>query len=472
MPDEVKLFNTLGRTIEKFQPITPSEVKLYCCGPTVYNYQHVGNLRTYVFEDVLAKTLRYAGYSVNHVMNITDVGHLVSDADDGEDKMAIAAKRENKKSHDIANRYTEIFFEHCDLLNIRRPNVICKATDHIQEMIDLIKQLEEKDIAYKSGGNVYFDVSKFPSYGDLAGLNLDDLKAGARITVDGNKRNPHDFALWFTKSKFENQELQWDSPWGTGYPGWHIECSAMAMRYLGDEMDIHCGGIDHIPVHHSNEIAQSEAASGKQFAKFWMHGGFLTSKAEKMSKSTGEFLTLDKLVERDIDPIAYRYFCYTASYRKELSWSWDALSGALNGLESLKSSVIEAKSNVDIETIPDKASSDRSIELRDKFKQAIFNDLNMPVALSVLRSAATDIHLDPHEKLSLLHEFDEVMSLGIKDWKYTKVEIPQEAQRLAMLRQTAREERNWQEADRLRDKLLDLGFTVKDSADGPVITGK
>ena len=339
MPEVVKVFNSLGRETQELKPLKKDHIGLYCCGPTVYNYQHIGNLRTYIFEDLLVRTLRYAGYKVNHVMNITDVGHLVSDADDGEDKMALASKREGKKSEEIASYYTDIFFKHCEMLNIEKPTIVCKATEHIAEMITLIKKLLEVGAAYQAGGNVYFDVSKDSDYGKLAGLDLEALQSGARIEVDSQKRNPQDFALWFTKSKFENQELQWDSPWGRGYPGWHIECSAMAEKYLGPEFDIHCGGIDHIPVHHTNEIAQSETASGKPFAHVWMHGGFLVVDKAKMSKSTGGFLTLDKINEEGLDPLAYRLFCLSGSYRKELSWSLDAVKSANTRLKKLRASL-------------------------------------------------------------------------------------------------------------------------------------
>ena len=319
---EIKLFNTMTRASEVLQPMSSEEVSLYCCGPTVYNYQHIGNLRTYIFEDLLVRTLRYAGYPVKHVMNITDVGHLVSDADEGEDKMLVAAKREGKSSMEIAEYYSKVFFEHCDWLNITPPTVICRATDHIEQMIAMIQEIEKRGYAYQSGGNVYFDVSKLDDYGKLAGLDLEGLRAGARIDVDKNKKSPLDFALWFTKSKFEKQELQWDSPWGRGYPGWHIECSAMSRCYLGESFDIHCGGIDHVPVHHTNEIAQNQGACGKDPAAVWMHGGFLVSDKEKMSKSKGEFLTLDLMKDKGHDPMAYRLFCLGAHYRRELTWSW------------------------------------------------------------------------------------------------------------------------------------------------------
>ena len=453
----VSLHNTLGRKLEEFAPLEPPKVSLYCCGPTVYNYQHIGNLRTYVFEDILARVLRKAGYQLKHVMNITDVGHLVSDADDGEDKMLLAAKREGKKSEELAEYYTSIFFDHCQKLHIIRPDVVCKATEHISQMISLIQRLQENGFAYQSAGNVYFDVARFERYGDLAKLDVSQLQAGARIDVDDNKRNPFDFALWFTQSKFENQELQWDSPWGRGYPGWHIECSAMAMHYLGETFDIHCGGIDHIPVHHTNEVAQSEAATGKPFAKFWLHGGFLVTGKDKMSKSAGEFLTLDKIIEKGIDPIAYRLFCLSASYRNELSWSWEALENSMSGLKKIKSTVLDLKA-----ASQGQASLDS--ELREKFYSACYTDLNMPKALAVFHEVLSNKSLTAADKLALLEDFDEVLGLGIASWETSS--IPEDVLKLASERDAARAEKNWALADELRDKLLAMGYTIEDSVSG------
>ena len=465
----IALYNTLSRRIEILNPLSPEQVGLYCCGPTVYNYQHIGNLRTYIFEDILVRALRLGGYSVRHVMNITDVGHLVSDADEGEDKMAVAARREKKSSLEIAEYYTKIFFEHCSWLNIKRPNVVCKATDHINEMIELIKQLEKSGAAYVSGGNVYFDVTKAADYGKLAGLNLDSLAAGARIEVDTKKRNAHDFALWFTKSKFEGQELQWDSPWGRGYPGWHIECSAMAIKYLGETFDIHCGGIDHIPVHHTNEIAQSETATSKPFARIWMHGGFLVVSGDKMSKSTGEFLTLDLLKEKGYDPLAYRLMCLTGHYRGELSWSFEALDSAAKTLQRLRSKILVLKSScagVDLTAVK---SSGQGAILLAKFDTAVLNDLNMPQALAALHETLGDDQIADPEKLILALYFDEIFGFDFKQLEKsdTKIEITEEMGQLLSDRETARKSRNFKEADRIRDIFLAKGFAIIDSADGP-----
>jgi len=464
-PKDVYLYNTLSRSVEKLETIEPGVVKLYCCGPTVYNYQHIGNLRTYIFEDLLVRTLAYAGYRVEHVMNITDVGHLVSDADEGEDKMALAAQRENKNSSELADFYTEIFFEHCSWLHIKKPSIVCRATDHIEHMLALIRQLEKNGFAYQSGGNVYFDVEKFQSYGDLAKLDLKKLQAGARIVVDEKKRSPLDFALWFTKSKFENQDLQWDSPWGRGYPGWHIECSAMAMHHLGTSIDIHCGGIDHIPVHHTNEIAQSEGASGERFARFWMHGGFLTVSKEKMSKSTGEFLTLDKLKDKGIAPLAYRYMCLTCSYRKELSWSWEALDGAAKSLEKLKAQVISLRRSIGSE--PDANLGQEAHVYLSEFKQELFSDLGLPRAVAVFHRALGDEKLSPAQRLLLTQEFDQVLGFRVASWQDSdSLEIPDEIVCLAQERQEARKARNWSRSDELRDAINSRGYIVADTKDG------
>ena len=464
---KVKLYNTMTRSADEFQPITPGKAGLYCCGPTVYNYQHIGNLRTYIFEDVLVRVLRRAGFDVTHVMNITDVGHLVSDADEGEDKMLVAARREKKSSLEIAKYYTDVFFEHCAWLNIQRPNIVCKATEHIAEMIAQVKQLEDNGFAYISGGNVYFDVAKDKSYGKLAKLDLENLQAGARIDVDSQKRNPLDFALWFTKSKFENQELQWDSPWGRGYPGWHIECSAMSTKYLGDHFDIHCGGIDHIPVHHTNEIAQAECATGETMANVWMHGGFLVTNKEKMSKSTGEFLKLDVVKDKGIDPLSYRLFCYSASYRSELVFSWEALEAADKTLNRLKQSVFAWREEAGASF--DGKISGSAEAYRQQFNQAIYDDLSMPRAMAAVHGAISDTNLSAADKLSLLLDFDSVLGFDIENWEAQELNIPAEVGDLVAQREKARAEKNWAEADRLRDAIQQLGFAVEDAAGGSII---
>lgn len=467
MPEQIKLFNTSTRSIDPLTPRVPGKIGIYCCGPTVYNFQHIGNLKTYIFEDVLVRTLRRAGYEVLHVMNITDVGHLVSDGDEGEDKMMVAMRREKKSSAEIAQYYTEVFLDDCDKLHVKRPDVICKATDHIQEMIAMNQAIERNGYAYFANGNLYFDVSKFPEYGRLALLDLEKLKAGARIEVDQNKRSPFDFVLWFTNSKFENQELQWDSPWGRGYPGWHIECSAMAQKYLGDQFDIHCGGIDHIPVHHTNEIAQTEAATGKKpSVSVWMHSDFMVINKQKMSKSTGGFLTLTDLINDNVPADAYRYFCLTASYRSQLNFSRDALDSAIESVKRLRNGVLRLLE----EGASQEALGARATEHKARFNEALFNDLNTPQALAALWGALGDKDLSASQRYSLLLDFDTIFGLDMGNWKQSEAEIPHEIQELLNSRIKARAEKNWAESDRLRDEITSRGFTVLDSKDGMKVT--
>jgi len=462
----VILFNTMTRGLTPLAPLNPGEVKLYCCGPTVYNYQHLGNLRTYIFEDLLSRMLIHANFKVTHVMNITDVGHLVSDADEGEDKMLLAQKREGKKSYEIAEYYTSVFLSDCSELNINRPTIICKATDHISHMIRLIERLIENGFAYVSAGNVYFDVSKNADYGKLSGQSLDSLKAGARIDVDSAKKSPLDFALWFTKSKFENQELQWDSPWGLGYPGWHIECSAMAMEYLGESFDIHCGGIDHIPVHHTNEIAQSECATGQKFASIWMHGGFLVESGGKMSKSKGEFLTLKVLKEKGYSPLAYRYLCLSSHYRNELSWSWESIEGAQNALNRLKTRInaLEvSKSSIESSRYSNNSETE---QCRLDFFKSLRSDLNAPQALSKMYDMLSNKNIINSDKGYLIAEFDSIFGLNLLEEDLVEEPPSNVIIELARSREKARQERNFTESDRLRDEILKLGFIIEDSPQG------
>jgi cysteinyl-tRNA synthetase len=476
---EVKLFNTMTRAIEPFRALIDREARVYCCGPTVYNFQHIGNLRTYLFEDILARTLRKAGYAVTHVMNVTDVGHLASDADEGEDKMLLAQKREGKKSHEIAEYYTKVFFDDCKQLNILKPDIVCKATDHIPQMIALIERLIERGYAYQSSGNVYFDVSRYDEYGTLSGQSLDSLKAGARIDVDTSKRNPLDFALWFTKSKFENQELQWDSPWGRGYPGWHIECSAMSMEYLGESFDIHCGGIDHIPVHHTNEIAQSECATGKTFASIWMHGGFLVESGGKMSKSKGEFLTLSTLKEKGFEPLAYRYLCLTSHYRNELSWSWKSLEGAQNSLDRLRSRILEIQ-DIKVSTDSDSSISDNSISpkaesFRIAFYHSLYTDLNMPQCLASVYELLSDKEITNAEKSIVIRDFDVLLGLDLhtkKKQDTSELPIPEEIRKLCEERDQARARKDFKKSDELRDTITAAGYSIKDTPSGGVLVKK
>jgi len=449
----------MSRTVEEFQALKPPQVGIYCCGPTVYDFQHIGNFKTFMFEDLLVRTLRYIGYQVKHVMNITDVGHLVGDGDSGEDKMIVAMRREGKTAYQIAEFYTDKFFVDWDKLGLKRPDVVCRATQHIEAMIKLAERLEKNGLTYFSAGNLYFDVSKFQSYGKLAKLDLEKLKAGARIEVDPNKKNPQDFVLWFTKSKFENQEMQWDSPWGRGYPGWHIECSAMSMQYLGEEFDIHCGGIDHVPVHHTNEIAQSEGATQKPWVKIWMHGEFMKINDEKMSKSTGKFIVLDDLIKDGFEPMAYRFLCLGSHYRSQLNFTVDVMQNAASSLNRLKSQVIALK-----------AEGSKSGLVSEKFKKefisGICDDLNFPKALSVVWAVLGDKELKPAEKLSTLFDLDQVLGLGMESWKESSEAIPAEIQAIMQKRESARNSRDWALSDSLRDEAKKLGFLIEDSAGG------
>lgn len=460
----LKLYNTLTRKKEDFVPINDKKVGMYSCGPTVYHYAHIGNLRTYVFNDILRRTLKYLGYELNHVMNITDVGHLTSDSDTGEDKMLKGAKREKKTVWDVADFYTNAFMKDIERLNIETPEVVPRATDNIKEMQEIISKIEENGYSYESGGNVYFDTSKFKKYVELGKLKLDKLEEGSRVEADKNKKNHSDFVLWFTKSKFDDQEMKWDSKWGTGYPGWHIECSAMSSRYLGEQFDIHTGGIDHIPVHHTNEIAQSEAAFGKHpWVKYWMHGEFLVINKAKMAKSGDNFLTLQVLVEKGFDPIIYRFFCLGAHYRQQLNFSFDSMESAKNSYENLRNRIIEIKNNLD-----DKQESDIKIkaESEAKFIDCINDDLNMPKALAVMQSVLREKELSNKDKLELLLDFDKVLGLKFSEMKEEKLDIPQDVQKLIDKRQKARENKDWKASDELRDEIKKKGYEVIDSKEG------
>lgn len=459
------LYNSLGKQREEFIPVESNIVKLYTCGPTVYNFAHIGNLRTYIFEDLLKKSFEYLGYKVNHVMNITDVGHLQSDADSGEDKMELGAKRENKTVWEIAKFYEDAFFGDCNKLNIKRPSVVCRATEHIQEMIDLIKVLEDKGYTYVSNGNVYFEIDKFKDYNKLANLSMEELEAGSRIEVDENKKNPLDFVLWFTNSKFKNQIMQWDSPWGRGFPGWHLECSAMSMKYLGERIDIHCGGIDHIPVHHTNEIAQSEGALGHKWVNYWMHGEFLVVDGGKMSKSSGDFLTLTRILEEGFKAIDYRYFCLQSRYRKQLLFSFDALRDAANSLKKLKAKVANISETVDPNS---NVNNDKIKAYKEKFSIQISDDLNMPNALTVLSDVIKDNELNSKEKITLIEDFDRVLSLDLlKEDKDDISHLDEELiNKLIAERNEARGNKNWAKADEIRNKFNEMNIELIDTKDG------
>lgn len=462
-PTKITLFNTLSRRKETFVPLEPGEILLYCCGPTVYDYAHVGNLRTYVFEDVLLRCLLGAGYRVKHVMNITDVGHLQSDADFGEDKMVVASEREGRSPWDIARFYEEAFLKDCEALNIRRPALICRATDHIKEIIRFVEELVAKGAAYEIDGNVYFDTAKARNYNNLrGGKELGDA-AVSRVEEDPRKRNPADFVLWFSQSKFPRQIMKWESPWGVGFPGWHIECSVMASKYLGPRIDIHCGGTDHIPVHHTNEIAQSEAYFGHVWVNYWMHGAFLVVDKGKMSKSAGDFLTLQGVKDRGFKPLHYRYLCLGAHYRSELFFSWEALDGARRSLENLYNRIVSWKLSA-----PPQAPSGEETSVKEyqtAFWRALADDLNAPVALSVLWAVAKDTVLGARTKLALVEEFDLILGLDLP--QATRPELTSDLMELIRQRQHARESGEWGRADELRNRLAQHGVMVKDTNQGP-----
>jgi cysteinyl-tRNA synthetase len=447
---------------------------MYACGPTVYNFAHIGNLRTYVSEDLLARTLRELGYQVRHVMNVTDVGHLTSDADQGEDKMLKAAREQGQDVWQIAECYTRAFFEDCAGLNVLRPTVVCRATEHIEDMIALIRRLESRGFTYQAGGNVYFDISRFPGYGRLAGQNLEELKAGARVELDEGKRHPLDFVLWFTRSKFEHQAMLWDSPWGRGYPGWHIECSAMSMKYLGEQFDIHCGGVDHVPVHHTNEIAQSEAATGRKWVNYWLHAEFLVLAREKMAKSAGGFLKLASLKEKGFDPLDYRYLCLGAHYRSQLQFSWEALEAAASARRGLVDRLARLREEAPAEpggkpgAEPDARPGARPGAEQEHvraFLQEMAEDLNSPRGLAVLWGLLRDSGLPAASKLRGALAMDRVLGLGL-EVPGAPGQLSAEEQALLEERTRARQAKDWPRADALRRELASRGIQVEDTPAG------
>jgi len=454
----------MTRNKEEFIPANKNKVGMYTCGPTVYNYAHIGNLRTYIFEDALKKSLEYVGYKVKHVMNVTDVGHLQSDGDEGEDKMALGASREHKTVWEIAKFYEDAFFEDCKKLNVKKPTVVCRATEHIEDMIKFVQKLEERGYTYESNGNVYFEIDKFEDYTKLANLSIDELEAGSRIEIDPNKKNPLDFVLWFTNSKFSNQIMQWDSPWGRGFPGWHLECSTMSIKYLGENIDIHCGGIDHIPVHHTNEIAQSEAALGHKWVNYWVHGEFLVLDGGKMSKSSGDFLTVSKLEEEGFSPLDYRYFCLQSKYRKQLVFSFESLKDAQNGYKALKKKIGTILTNID-ET--NNINKELISGYQEKFKTQISDDLNIANAFTVLNEVIKDGELNNKEKAFLIEDFDKVFSLNLMTIEKEVIEVDEKLiNHLIEERNIARKEKNYKRSDEIRAQLLDMNIEVLDSKEG------
>ena len=455
----LKLYNTLSRKIEVFKPVKGKEVKMYSCGPTVYWYQHIGNLRTYIFVDLLKRTLSYNGFKIKNIINITDVGHLTSDADTGEDKMEKAAEKEGKSAQEIAKFYFDVFHQDLKNLNILEPSKWVKATDHIEEQINLIETLEKKGYIYKTSDGIYFDTSKLKDYGKLVKLQEINLKAGKRIAV-GEKKSKTDFALWKFSSPEEKRQQEWNSPWGLGFPGWHIECSAMSLEYLGKTFDIHTGGQEHAPVHHTNEIAQSESATGKKFVNYWMHTAWLVNKSgEKISKSTGGLYTLSELVDLGYPALSYRYFCLMTHYKKPLIFTLDALDAAKNAYNNLKRKILELKKEKH-------KAQNKTIEYEKQFKEAINENLNIPKALQVFWDTINDFDFDPKLKIKLLENFDSVLGLGIKDFKEEKIEIPKEVESLLKLRNSLRKEKKWKEADETRDKIFSLGYNIEDAPEG------
>lgn len=455
----LQLYDTYSRSLRDFEPLRPPKVGLYACGLTVYDYAHIGNLRTYIFEDILRRVLEFNGYKVKHVINITDVGHLVTDADEGEDKMEKGSRRTGLTAWEIAERYTQAFLEDFRSLNILEPEVWCKATDHIPEQIAMIECIEEKGYSYRTSDGIYFDTSKMADYGYLARLDVEGMQAGSRVDM-GEKRNLTDFALWKFSRPDEQRQMEWDSAWGIGFPGWHIECSAMAAKYLGPFFDIHCGGEDHIPVHHTNEIAQTQACYGTNLANFWLHGYFLNLSGAKMAKSRGEFLRIQSLLDRGIDPLAYRYYCLNANYRSKLRFSWESLEGAATAFERLRK-----MSHALGEAGP------VNEEMMDAFQERINGDLNMPRALALTWELIRSDLPDAVKKGTLL-QFDRVLGLGLAEWEPEEEVVPEEIWALAHERSEARTQKQWQKADEIRDKIAAAGYELEDTVDGTHVHAK
>ena len=455
---KIYFYNTMTHKKEEFIPIDDKEVRIYSCGPTVYKDATIGNMRTNIFQDNLRRTLEYNGFKVKQAMNITDVGHLVSDGDEGEDKMIKSARQEGKTPLEIAEYYTKLFFRDLERLNIEIPEIICKATDNIQDMLKVVEELVKKGYAYETSTAIYFDVSKLDKYPVLSNLDVENQKAGARVEVDKEKRNPHDFAVWIKAP--ENHLMKWDSPWGPSYPGWHIECSVMSQKYLGEVFDIHTGGIDLIPTHHENEIAQSKGMCGKVPANYWMHGEFLLINGGKMSKSLGNVYLLQDIVDRGYDPLVYKLFCYSIQYRKKLNFTWEGMDSAKVSLDRLRDAYQKhLEGNEEIE--------DAEIEkYRNIFTEAINDDLNMPVAMSLVWELAK-VAKKSKKLADLLKEFDKVLGINI-DY-IQKEEVPEEIKELLEIRQKARENKDWAESDKIRDLIKEKGYIVKDSKEGQTI---
>ena len=455
---DIKLYNTLTRGKEVFKPIKKGEVRMYTCGPTVYWYQHIGNMRSYIFSDILRRVLEYNGFKVKQVMNITDVGHLTSDGDEGEDKMEKAAVKEGKKASEIAENYLNIFQEDMKKLNILYPWKWPKASGHIKEQIELIEKLEKKGYTYKTSDGIYFNASKFKNYGKLAKLNLEGQKAGKRVNF-GEKKSKNDFALWKFSEREGIRQQEWNSPWGVGFPGWHIECSAMSMKYLGERFDIHTGGEDHISIHHTNEIAQSESITGKKFVNYWLHGAFLKFKGEKVSKSKGGLYTISELEKIGYGALDFRYLLLMTHYRKALNFTLENLDSAKNAFDKLRRRVADLRNE-------ERKGPDRTKEYEEEFLRAVNDDLNMPRALKVLWKVIDDFDFSPKEKVKLLERFDSVLGLGVKNMKEKKDIIPKKVLDLIEKRELLRKEKKWAEADIVRERIKEEGYLVEDLPDG------
>lgn len=459
---DIYFYNTLTKKKQIFVPLNSKEVRIYSCGPTVYKDATIGNMRTNIFQDVLRRVLRYNGYKIKHVMNITDVGHLVSDGDEGEDKMLKSAREEHKTPLEIAEHYTKLFFDDLQSLNIETPEIVCKATEHINEMLEYVKELVKNEYAYETSSAIYFDISKLDKYPVLSNLNLDEQKAGARVDVDPEKRNPYDFALWIKAP--ENHLMKWNSPWGPSYPGWHIECSAMGRKYLGEQFDIHTGGIDLIPTHHENEIAQSKGACGKIPANYWMHGEYLLINGGKMSKSLGNVYLIKDLVQRGYNPLVYRLFSYSCHYKNKLNFTWDGIEAASKALERLRNGYqlhLAGKDEVEDNLVK---------KLEEKFHQAINDDLNMPLAMGVVWDTVRQEKKSP-KLAELLLKFDSVLGLKIEE-TIRQQEIPQEILDLVEQRKKARANKDWTKSDELRELINQKGYDIKDTKEGTEIKKK
>ncbi|MES2208401.1 MAG: cysteine--tRNA ligase [Pseudomonadota bacterium] len=453
------LYDTFTRSLRPFKALKENEVGIYACGPTVYDYAHIGNLRTYLFEDGLRRVLKWNGYHVHFVMNITDVGHLTSDGDSGEDKMEKGSKRTGKSAWEIAEEYTQAFRHDLAELHIEEPDLWCKATDHIEEQINFIRDLEAKGFVYQTSDGLYFDTSRQPHYGELARLDKEGLEAGKRVE-QGEKRNITDFALWKFSPENGQRQMEWASPWGKGFPGWHIECSAMAQKYLGNLFDIHCGGEDHIPVHHTNEIAQTEARCGTRLANYWLHGHFLQINQSKMSKSAGVFLRLQTLKEEGYDPLAYRYLCLTAHYRSNLSFTWEALDAAKTALQRLRETYYRWHTQYQ-NTAPE-----ADVTALQAFSDYLNDDLNFPQALATVWGVVRNDQLPENIRYATLTQMNVALGLALNEWSPPQITIPEAVNELAQARQSARVAKQWAESDRLRTEIANLGFVIEDIAGG------